>query len=644
MIRAFIAYILFLLTACSLAAAPEKAYIAFGGLTPTRIARYDVQTNTFGRSIPEAIGALTMVPTPDGKELWVIANSSGESYEGNLLSVFNTESGIQLANISLAGYPVAIVMSLDGRYAYLLTTYSPRGIAVVVFDVATLQQIGSAAPFAEYPGSSYDAASAAISSDGNRLFFSNTVTGVIDVVDTTTRKLVGTIPGGPGMLAVAGQYVIRGLNNQLQWFNTATLAPGPTLQVSGQNVSGFAVSPDQSRLYVAETTATAEQSIIDAVDASTGVGIATQTFNEELGTLAVSPDGSQLAASSYPFLMVLSTTDLSLIKQISTIAFASASTYSPSGRTVYVLYGGPYGEGSSLTGVYDPVSMSITGLIPTIGGSTAITGDPEGRVYVSSGGTSIVDPHTNEVINTVPFGVSTFGDYSLAASGTKLFAGPSSYDLTTGITTALPLPTPAPGYTALVRQLAVSPDGQKLYATTTQLKINLPPPVPAAAGGFGLTTYDLRTLQIVNEISIPSAEGLALNSLGTRAYVTSLASEASLWVLDLASSSVVAKFQVPSDGVSVAVSPDEQKVFMTVDQTLVVLTLATGAVLQVPLPDYTVFGYSISLLPDGSQLLISPANGFNTDLFVFDTTAETLITVSMPYATGGVYAPKEFPR
>jgi YVTN family beta-propeller protein len=244
---------------------------------------------------------------------------------------------------ALVGVPLDLAVSPDGSQLYLLEAAGDVA-TVSVFDRASATVVRTV-PFGESPDS------LVLSPDGSRIYADDQAQDMVSVIDPNGGTVSGTISLG---------------------LNTTT-----------GNVSGFglmpeamALSPDGSRLYVAEFAA----SWLAVIDTATGAVLEPITVGPYPIDVAVSPDGS--AAYVLENTGNLSIVDLMSGAVTQTIAVGGGPTeveVSPDGATVYVINTVP---GELL--VIDASSGTLTQSIPLVG-DYSMEMAPDGQLYVTMG-------------------------------------------------------------------------------------------------------------------------------------------------------------------------------------------------------------------------------------------------------------------
>lgn len=174
------------------------------------------------------------------------------------------------------------------------------------------------------------------------------------------------------------------------------------------------------------------------------------------------------------------------------------------------------------------------------------------------------------------------------------------------------------------RGVAVSPSGDRAY-----LALN---------NSGGVLVLDASTNSVVTTIPTPNRvpQGLAINSTGTRLYVTAYQdtggggnANSAVLVVDPTSNSVLTTIPVPDGPLGIVVSPDGSRVYTAnaTANSITTISTATNTVLgSVPVPNGP-FGASIP-----TDLVVTPSGGtlyvakFNTyEVAVFDTATSAIV-------------------
>jgi YVTN family beta-propeller protein len=326
--------------------------------------------------------------------------------------------------------------------------------------------------------------------------------------------------------------------------SAATIASAVIATVSvGGDPGEVAVNPDGHTVYVANHV-WGLSNTLSVIDASTNGVTDTITVHgpyEGSGNIGmvVSPDGSKvyLADDLSNAVSVIDTNNKSIINTIpyntstSSSNLVEAVVISPDGKHLYVTHGASYDVTSHVISVIDTSNNTVvTGISGANGYDVEYAAiSPDGQhlyvpyryaVYVGNqevginSNVLVIDTSTNTVSDTI-----SLGDYA------------------TGV--------------------AVSPDGNHLYATTTS-------DTPGSYAG-NLLVIDTATNTVSNTISLDNyGNGLAVSPDGQHVYVSTNppSSNGLLLVIDTAHNTVINTINVGDGANGVAVSPDGSRVYV----------------------------------------------------------------------------------
>lgn len=263
-----------LLTASPAQAAPGRAYVT--NANSDTVSVIDTATDTVITTIavgdrPEGVAVL-----PNGTRVYVVNSLDGT------VSVINTATNIVVATVPVGGDPRSVTVTPDGTRAWV-SGYS----GTTVIDTATNTVVGTVAALP----SSLDVA---FSPNGSRAY--GTGNDTLIVVDTATLARVAEVPTGhsPSEVLVSPDgsrvYVMDSVSG-VRSYNTATNTEVARAQYPGPDITGMAISPDGTRLYLTQDIPAA----VLVVDAATLAVVTTVPVGEVIAEgVGVSPSGDRL--------------------------------------------------------------------------------------------------------------------------------------------------------------------------------------------------------------------------------------------------------------------------------------------------------------------------------------------------------------
>ncbi len=144
----------------------------------------------------DGVGSMTptdVVSSPDGSRLYVTLNGQAALAGQGKLVAIDPYSGMTLGTAQVGSAPTGVVLSKDGRLAYVANS---GGGNVTVVDAWSMAPMGTLAV-------GVGPQKLAITPDGSKVFVTNKGSNSVAVIDTATNKIVGTVSVGKAPLDIA---------------------------------------------------------------------------------------------------------------------------------------------------------------------------------------------------------------------------------------------------------------------------------------------------------------------------------------------------------------------------------------------------------------------------------------------------------
>ncbi|HZR31739.1 MAG TPA: hypothetical protein VFA76_07795 [Terriglobales bacterium] len=258
-------------------------------------------------------------------------------------------------------------------------------------------------------------------------YVANFKAGTVSVIDTSTNRVLGTIPAGNNPFCVAVNatgsrvYVTNPNDNNVSIIDTTT---GSVTNVAVATPYVVTVNRSGTRVYVGQNGGNEDpHNSVTVIDASSNAVIATITVGRQPTGLAVNPAETRLyVENSDSTLSVIDTGSNAVIATVGLNATAGASTIvvNPSGTLAYI-----GGSDGSQVHVLDTSSNTIIGEISLNGrpGILALSPDAS-RLYVGEGFNAnqveVIDTTTNSIIATIRVN-SDAGAIAVRSDGARAF-------------------------------------------------------------------------------------------------------------------------------------------------------------------------------------------------------------------------------
>jgi YVTN family beta-propeller protein len=277
------------------AVSPDGAHVYVAGGGDGTVSVIATASNTVIATIPTAgVGPVAVAITPDGAHAYVIGFSSSSSFpRTGIVSVVDTATNTVVTTIPVGSlHPSAVAITPDGAHAYVIgfPTSNPLIIGIVsVIDTAS-NTVVATIPVGN------DLTAVAITPDGAHAYVTDLANNTVWVINTATNTVmdspivVGNYPGAVAItLDGAHAYVVNLLDSSLSVIATASntvIATFPYSEVSTtfpgeRSITGIAISPDGTRVYVAVTDGnsvsvvdTASNTVVAMIKVEGPVGVA----------------------------------------------------------------------------------------------------------------------------------------------------------------------------------------------------------------------------------------------------------------------------------------------------------------------------------------------------------------------------------
>jgi len=571
---------------------------------------------------------------------------------GSRIDVYNPDTNALVVEFQLPtffgpqGDPGDLVPSPDGTRAFAMvagpvTGPAPYPTFVNIYDIDEdgTTTFGTAYSAGTYPlGAPPNRNKVAADPDGTTIYVaSNAASAQVETIDSTSGTVLNTFSAGAAVCTTTlgvgvspdGNTVYlacRGSVDRLLLIDTGTHTVVQTTNLTAGSgdtrINALEVSPDGSKVFLARSSA-ANVTVFDAAGAVTGTITGTAPRAE-----AVTPDGLRLYIADSVGTRVV---DLSTMTEITTVATGAVSDVAvhPDGSKAYV---------ASLTSyrVIDTATNTISATIGlgSSGGDRHIMVTPgsageecppsvpvPARVYLSnqdSENPSIValDPETDTVAASIPVNGTPAelvghpdGSTLYAVVGTSL----SVIDVESNVELGSLL-----GVGDMFNQLAVSPDGSRLYLAYRQL-------VPSTLKIKVFDTTDPTAPTLMTTVSSGiwngcyGALGLAVSTDGSQLYMACRIGAAGnadrFYMINTATYTPVQTATYPRENSNymfinaLAVSPDGSRVYVarahSEGSTVEYFNGTTGARQGAIALPANALPRAAAFTPDGSKLYVT---------------------------------------
>lgn len=554
------------------------SYLAFAGNDSSKI--YATDTAGLALAVLKAsdgsLLGVTYVITDPGPLTVNAAGTRAYVTTPTAIKVYNISDPSHLSvvqTIALSSAPDAIALSPDGTLAYLSSAASGH---ITVVDLTAGSVLGTGT---EVAGSH---SGLALSADGTTIYATNTITHKLSVLTLNsganinqapviTEVQAPTAPTDTGV--IYGSYVVADPDGEPTTV-TNTVLPGkgaflvdydPVLGVynwkysptqASQLISGLAATASTDGFSVnasdgTNSTVSVLNLTVPQAHLETGTGIAT---DGNPGGFFISADGTH----GYVTDAGATDGDPNTVKVVDLSTGAVEAEYTVgSGPTSVVVRGDRIyvsNGGSDSVSIIDTTAGIVT-TISVAGQPNALALSNNGeRLYVTTddGGIKVVDALAKTLLTDETIDLPS-SDIALSADGALLYSlnrngTISAIDTATG---AVILQQPVNTAAAVVRRIALSPDGAHLYATFF------------TPGQSKVAVYDAATLTLTETLGLSDLpNGVAVSNDGSVVYVGG--ANGGLAIIDAATNTLIGTAPaVSSNSVAdVVISPDGQHVYV----------------------------------------------------------------------------------
>jgi YVTN family beta-propeller protein len=262
----------------------------------------------------------------------------------------------------------------------------------------------------------------AVNPDGTRVAVANAVTGTVSLINTATNKVIATIPVGSQAIGVVFDptgnrfYAVDPIGNSVVAVSLAGNTVGTPTGVGPNpflSAIGPVGTPSAGKLYVSNFGNNGTGNTVSVVDIATKQVTTLTVGSDGAGPagLAVSPDGTRLwvANSSVDTVAIVDTTTNKVIKTIPLPSGAVYVAFSPDGHQAYITNG----DSTNTVTVINTANYTKAGTITVGQKPGAIAFSPDGSVaYVTNqldNTVSVINTATKTSIKTIAVGKNPLG-------------------------------------------------------------------------------------------------------------------------------------------------------------------------------------------------------------------------------------------
>ncbi|WP_231868845.1 VCBS domain-containing protein [Rhodococcus opacus] len=440
----------------------------------------DTATNTVVATVKTGTTPSAVAVNPAGTRAYVTNSGSGT------VSVINTATNTVVGSpIKVGITPNAVAVSPDGTRVYV-TNRSSNTVSVI--NTATNTVVATIRT-----GTTPNAV--AVNPTGTRAYVTNRANNTVSVIDTATNSVVTTVAVGSQPTAVrvspdgSAAYVVSN-PDRLTVIDARTNTVVSTLSIDSPTESGdhsIALSADGSRMLVTDATDGRVRAVtLTHVNSEPTMSWTADAPRPSDGAVVVTlvdprdPDGDPLTFTNTAPGSGSVVSDGMTFTYTPTAAARDLALQTPGEDADHFTIA--LADGQAVTNIVVTVAISPTevpDILEVESTTIAVGSGPTGvvtaedRIYVVSdeGFVRVIDPETNTVVGA-PIEVD-WASSNIAATSTSVYVNSpytgaiSVIDTSTGTVVDTIWVDPAPDYQgySLAQELAVSPDGTRLYAS-----------------------------------------------------------------------------------------------------------------------------------------------------------------------------------
>jgi len=579
--------------------------------------------------------------TPDGCDM------DPKVYVSNLrsdsVSVIDAKTDSVIATIPVGRNPFAIAITPDCSKAYVGNSgnlFIPENsVSVIDVKMDTAIDVNPATPEIDPITVGLNPGAMAITPDGSKLYVANfgsedVPDNTVSVIDVETDSVIDVNPQTPeidpitvglrpGALAITSDgsrvYVTNSFDSTFTVINTATDAVidtiTNTIRVGQQDDPQFkpaGIAIAGSRGYVANS----DSDTVSVIDLSKNEVVAAIDVGTRPLVVATTPDGSKVYVTN-------------LLSNNVSVIDVQKSVNDPGGAVIATI---PVGN--------IPIGIGITpnGLKAYVGNCNCGVADP-----VNPDTVSVIDVATNSVIAEVEVGFGPLG-LAITPDGSKVYV-PNSNSSTVSVIdvatdTAIDTNPATPGVIDPIpvgsgpADIVITPDDTKAYVSN----FNNPD-----SPGNTVSVIDTELGTVVGEITVGlGPAGMAITPDGSKLYVANFGSIRepgnSVSVIDVENEKVIDEITVGTGPIDIAVSPDGFRAYVVnfgsknlLGSTVSVINVSTDTVISTVTVGAGPAG--IAVAPDGSKVYVAnlggvddpPGSQASNTVSVIDTAMNTVI-------------------